>query len=188
MKDEGMKSYLKTMMMAPLAILVLILAAGCDQPQKVVNPPSVGLQEAAARGDLPTVKQHIAAGSNLEEKDPMGGSTPLITAAVFGHVEVARALIEAGADVNTRNNEGSTPLHTAAFLCHPEIVEALLANRAEKSIRNNAGATALESVAGPFEEVKGVYDLLSGALGPLGLQLDYDRIKATRPEIAAMLR
>jgi ankyrin repeat protein len=188
MKNEGMKIDLKTLMMAPWVILVLTLVIGCDKPQDGANPPSVGLQEAAAQGDLPAVKQHIAAGSNLEERDPLAGSTPLIAAAVFGRVEVARALIEAGADVNAKNNEGSTPLHSAAFLCHPEIVEALLANGADKSVRNNVGATALDSVAGPFEDVQGIYDLLAGALGPFGLQLDYERIKATRPKVATMLR
>ena len=54
------------------------------------------------------------------------GSTPLIIAATFGKTEVARALIEAGADLGMRNNHGSTPLHVAAFLCRPEIVEAML--------------------------------------------------------------
>ena len=71
---------------------------------------------------------------------------------------MAKALIEAGADVNCQNNEGSTALHTAAFLCRTEIVEALLDNGADKNIRNNYGSTALESVSGPFENVKAIYD------------------------------
>ena len=79
-------------------------------------------------------------------------------------------------------------MHTAAFLCRTEIVKVLLAHGADKNVRNNAGATALESVAGPFEEIRVVYDLLGTVLGPLGLKLDYERIKATRPKIAEMLR
>ena len=59
---------------------------------------------------------------------------------------------------------------------------------ADKKARNNAGSTALESVAGPFDQVKGIYDLLQSILGPLGLKLDYDQIRATRPEIADLLR
>jgi ankyrin repeat protein len=97
-------------------------------------------------------------------------------------------LIEAGADLNFKNDEGSTPLITAAFLCRTEIVEMLLAKGADKSIRNKAGSTALESVSGPWEEVKPIYDILVGVLGPLGLQLDYERIQTTRPKIAPMLR
>ena len=51
-----------------------------------------------------------------------------------------------------------------------------------------AGSTALESVAAPFDQVKGVYELLQALLGPAGLKLDLDQIKATRPVIAEMLR
>jgi len=40
----------------------------------------------------------------------------------------------------------------------------------------------------PFEAIKGIYDYLATVLGPYGLELDYERIKATRPTIAAMLR
>ena len=107
---------------------------------------------------------------------------------MFGQIEAALALIQDGADVNSRNNDGATPLITAAFLCRTEIVQALLDHGADKNARNNAGATALEGVAGSFDDVKGIYDLLQSVLGPLGLKLDYEQIKATRPEIAKMLR
>jgi hypothetical protein len=101
---------------------------------------------------------------------------------------VARALIEAEADMTITNNEGANPLHLAAFFCRTEIVEALLKNGADKNLRNNSGSTALEIVERPFEEVKGIYDTIGKALAPLGLELDYDRIKMTRPKIAEMLR
>jgi len=97
-------------------------------------------------------------------------------------------LIDAGADMKITNNEGSTPLHIAAFLCRTEIVQALLDKGADKNALNKAGRTALESVAGPFDDVKGIYDSLGAALGPLGLKLDYERIERTRPRIAKMLR
>lgn len=97
-------------------------------------------------------------------------------------------MIEAGTDLNCTNNDGATALHTAAFLCRTEIVKLLLDNGADTLARNNVGATALESVAGPFDEAKGIYDFLALALGPSGLKLDYDRIRATRPIIAEILR
>ena len=43
-------------------------------------------------------------------------------------------------------------------------------------------------VAGPFDDFKGIYDSIGKSLKPLGLKLDYERIKKTRPEIAEMLR
>ena len=156
--------------------------------QTDLSLPNVGLHEAVIQGNLETIRQHINAGSDLDKKEPSGGSSPLITAATFGKTEVALALIEAGADVNFKNNEGSTPLHAAAFFCRTEIVEALLTNGTDKNIKNNAGSTALESVTAPFEAVKGIYDYFGKILGPLGLKLDYKQIKKTRPKIAEMLR
>ena len=156
--------------------------------QKSPEPPSVDIHTATFLGDLKAIHQHIKAGSDLDERDPTVGSSPLITAAVFGKTEVAKALIEAGADVNLQNNEGSTPLITAAFFCRIEIVEALLEKGADKSVKNNYGSTALESVSGPFNNVKAIYDQFSKDLGPLGFKLDYEQVERDRPKIAEMLR
>lgn len=166
-------------------VIAALALAGCG---KKPLPPAVSLQEAALRGDVAAIRQHIAAGSNLDERDPTSGGTPLITAAAFGQTAAAKLLIEAGAKVDLKNNDGSTALLTAAFLCHAEILKALLAAGADKGIRNNAGSTALESVEAPFELVIGLYDMLGEVLGPLGLKLDYDRIKTERPQIAALLK
>ena len=155
--------------------------------QSETSLPDIGLHEAVIKGDVEAVRQHIKAGSDLDEKDPAGGSSPLITAAVFGRTEIALVLIDAGADVNFQNNEGSTPLITAAFFCRVKIVEALLASNANQQIRNNAGSTALDAVAAPFEAVKEIYDYFQNSLAPLGLKLDYEQIRKDRPRIAAML-
>ena len=134
------------------------------------------------------LKQHIAAGSNLNQKDPYGGSSPLISAAVFGKTEAAKILLDAGADVNFQNNDGSTALHTAAFFCRPEIIKMLLDKGADKSIKNRFNATAYESVIAPFADIKSSYDMMGKMLGPMGLKLDYVYIEKTRPEIASMLK
>ena len=181
---------MKTLTTAVL-VVTLLTFTGCgkqESSQTAPKPPSVGLIEAAASGNLDAIRQHIKAGSDLNEKEPSRGSSPLITATAFGQTEAARVLIEAGADVNFKNNEGSTALHTAAFFCRTEIVKALLDNGADKNARNNAGRTALESVSAPFDDVKGIYDQFKAVLGPLGIELDYERIKMTRPKIAEMLR
>ena len=152
------------------------------------KPPGVDIHTAALLGDLKAIQQHIGAGSDLDAIESSGGSTPLITATVFGKTEVARALIDAGADLNVTNNDGSTSLYCAAFFCRTEIVEALLENGADKSISNNYGLTALESVSGPFNDVREIYDIFSKELGPLGFKLDYEHVEASRPRIADMLR
>jgi ankyrin repeat protein len=176
---------MKTLTTAILVVTLLIVA-GCGKKE---NPaPQVDLITAVATGNLEAVQQHIKAGSDLNVKEHTRGSTPLITATVFGKTEIALALIEAGADVNYQNNEGSTALITAAFFCHTEVVKALLDKGADKSLKNKAGRTALDSVSRPFDEVKAMYDGFGVALEPLGLVLDYEHIKITRPKIAEMLR
>ena len=169
-----------------ILVIALLIVAGCAKKE---NPaPQVDLITAAASGNLEAVQQHIKAGSDLNVKEHTRGSTPLITATVFGKKEVALVLIEAGADVNHQNTEGSTALITAAFFCHTEVVQALLDNGADKTIRNKAGRIALDSVSRPFDEVKPMYDGFVAALEPMGLVLDYEHIKKTRPRIADMLR
>ena len=151
------------------------------------STPGKNLNLAVLQGDIVTVKKHIEAGSDLNRKD-MYGSTPLIVAATFGKTDIAKALIDAGADMNIGNNEKSTPLHIASLLGYTNIVKALLAKGAGKFLRNNNGSTAFDIVTAPFEYDKDIYDKLSKALGPFGLNLDYNKIKSTRPKIAEMLR
>ena len=194
--QKSLSNSMLTKAILPAAILlaIVIYAQQEDLPKEQVQSaiseavPEVSIHIAALQGDNKAIHQHIAAGSNLNKPEPSASSTPLITASLFGKIEVVRALVEAGADVNYQNKEGSTALHTAAFFCHPEIVGILLDNGADKSIRNNAGSTPLGSVLAPFEAVKGIYDYFGNTLGPLGLQLDYDHLKITRPKIADMLQ
>ncbi|RYY13255.1 MAG: ankyrin repeat domain-containing protein, partial [Chitinophagaceae bacterium] len=131
---------------------------------------------------------HIAAGSDLNAKDPVGGSSPLISATLFGRTAIARVLIDGGADLNFQNNEGSTALHTAAFFCRPEIMQSLLEKGANKTISNKYGATAYQSVESSFAEAKPVYESLAKMLEPMGLKLDFAYLEKTRPQMAAMLK
>ena len=169
-------------------IIVLLASCGSDGKKANSNAPEVDIHTAVVTDNLDALRQHIAAGTNINEKDPFGGSSPLISAAVFGKPEAARILLGAGADVNFQNNNGSTALHTAAFFCRPEIVKMLIEKGADTSIKNKYGATPYETVAGPFEESKPGYDMMGQMLGPMGLKLDYDHIRATRPVVAQMVK
>lgn len=156
--------------------------------QKNVKPPKEDLHTVVMAGNMAALKQHIAAGSDLNAKEAMGGSSPLILAALLGKTDMAKALIDAGANLNLKNNDGSTALHIAAFFCRPDIVKMLLAKRADRTIKNNYNSTAYQSVAGPFKEVKNAYDVMGKMLAPMGLKLDYTYLETTRPKIAAMLK
>jgi uncharacterized protein len=202
---ETKKHLMKTQTSRPFRVIAivaiftsLLTSAACQEkkPQSAevkksttgIKPPQIDIQTAVVTGNLEVVQQHIAAGSDINIKDPFGGSTPLTSAGVFGKTEIAKALIDAGAQLNAKNNDGSTALHTAAFFCRPEIVKMLLAKGADKTIRNKYNSTAYESVIVPFKDVKPVYDMMGSALGPMGLKLDYAYIEKTRPVIAAMLK
>jgi ankyrin repeat protein len=198
---KTLKKYLLKATVLPLLLIVLFTLKSCNgklqasaeevkstaESESQVDPPETDIFTAALFGDLKTIQKHIAAGTDLNQKDGYG-STALIIAATFGKTEVAEALVKGGADLNVTNNEGGTALHSAAFLCRTEIVRILLDNGVDKNIKNNYGSTARESVLAPFESVKPIYDQFSKDLGPLGLKLNYDQLEKTRPVIADMLQ
>ena len=192
MKTPKIKSSKMITKIAFFSVLLIVACKGRDgssvDAQGKVKPPTVDIHTTVITENREALEQHIAAGTNLNEKDPFGGSSPLISAAVFGKPGMAKLLIEAGADLDFQNNDGSTALISAAFFCRPDIVRMLLDAGADKTIRNNYGATAYESVLAPFNEVKNSYDMMGKMLEPLGLQLDHAYLEKTRPEIAAMLK
>ena len=170
-----------------LEIIRQHIKAGSDLNVLEPSRASTPLITAAYIGNSDAATLLIDGGADMNYQNA-DGSTALHTAAVFNRVDVAKALIHAGVDLNIQNNDGSTPLHAAAFLCREEIVIMLLEGGADKNLKNKMGKTALENVELPFDYMKGAYDAIGAGLRPLGLQLDYEYIRATRPKIAAMLK
>ena len=93
------------------------------------------LRKACRKGDIEAVKQHLAAGADVNAKEGVFGTTPLHLAAKAGHKESVALLITAGADVNARTAVfitcEETPLHCAAYWGHKETVELLIAAGAD---------------------------------------------------------
>lgn len=189
-------------MLVKFSFVILLLFSACApsggsnntppgknvETKSVTETPKIDLQAAIVSGNLEAVKQHIEAGTDINRKDQMSGSTPLITAATFGKTAIAKALINANADLDIKNNEGSTALHAAAFFCRIEIVQMLIDAGADKTIKNNHAATARQSVEGPFAEMKPIYEMINQQLEPLGLKLDMGEVEMARPVIAIMLQ
>jgi len=171
---------------------IILGVTSCNQAQEkatsnaTIKAPSSTIHAATFMGNAKDVNQHIAANTDLNEKDAYG-STPLHIAATFDKTDIAILLIEGGANVNKTDANGSTPLHTAAFFGRIDIVKALLENNADISIRNSYNSTALESVSSSFDDVKPIYDQLSKDLGPFGLKLDYSKLKVDRTVITELI-
>jgi ankyrin repeat protein len=73
------------------------------------------------------------------------GWSPLIRlAATHGNVNIARVLIQYGADCNMKDNQGQTPLMYACLGGHFELVNLLLCNGCDYQVKNKYNKTALD--------------------------------------------
>ena len=72
-----------------------------------------------------------------------GGETPLHLNSRTGYVDVARLLIEHGADVATQREDGWTPLHLAASWGHVDLALLLIEHGADVVAQDEHGRTPL---------------------------------------------
>ena len=108
------------------------------------------IHDAARKGDIEAVKQHLAAGRNVNAKDDKG-RIPLHRAAREGHTEVAELLIANGAYVNAKDKEGKTPLYHAARWGHKNTTALLIAAGADVNAKDDKGRTPLDRAVGYTE-------------------------------------
>jgi len=203
MKVQSISSFKMTIQ---ILLFFIFFASACAQPEKnnaakinqtQVKPeeikpeaikPKIDIHTSILQGKLDVVKQHLKAGTDVNQKEPMSNATPLMSAITFNKPEIAKALIEANADLSLKNNDGSTALHTAAFFGRIKMVQMLLDAKADKTIKNNFGATPRETVLGEFVKVKPIYEMLIQQLKPMGFVLDLNKVKKARPVIAKILQ
>ena len=97
------------------------------------------IHRAAQNGNIEDVKQHIAAGTDVNAK--ARGYTPLHNAAEFQRLgagkKIVELLIAKGADVNATDGDGDTPLHLAGnSTATKEIAELLISKGAGVNAMN----------------------------------------------------
>lgn len=122
-----------------LIVLSFATALGCgsrmasDRDSTNITATDVPLYVAIRDGDLSEVKEIIANDPDaLHRGDGAFGETPLHEAVAADEIEIARFLIESGADVNAMDNRRITPL-TAALDAEAseETIQMLKDNGAE---------------------------------------------------------
>jgi len=99
---------------APEAKPVEPVAEATKPESPTTKAPDISIHHAAGFGKIEAVKQHIAAGTDvntLNESRFGQHRTPLHYAARWGQKEVVELLIAAGADVNVKFEDGKTALN-----------------------------------------------------------------------------
>jgi len=115
------------------------VAAEAAKPKPPTAKASdTSIHVAAEAGNIESVKQAIADGADVNEKNA-DGVAPLSNAAYFGHKEVVELLITNGADVNAKF-DGRTPLDFATHPDNPNKNKAELADL----LRKHGGKTGEE--------------------------------------------
>ena len=113
-------------------VVTLLIDAGAE----------LDLFAAAAIGRVDALKSAVG-GAPVVGRYAYDGWTPLHLAAFFGHIDAARLLLEAGADVNavSRNSLANTPLHAATAGKHTDVALLLVASGANARAVDGGGYT-----------------------------------------------
>jgi ankyrin repeat protein len=126
---------------------VIFLVLGASPAFAGAEDPTLGrrIMEASSRGDLAQVNA-LCDGGNVNRKDA-DGRTPLMAAALNGHLAVVKLLIERGTEVNERDKSGYTVLRQALFSDKANVVKLLLDEGASGNARDNYGEPVLHVAA-----------------------------------------
>ena len=153
--------------------------------EETVKEPSNSIWVSAKKGDIESIKQHIAFGTDLNSKGSSRDETALIIASCQGHYEVVKLLIDEGAELDIQNDEGVTAQFCAVFFGQVEIVQLLNDAGADPEIVNSLDLTAMDLVSvewdGTRESAVKFYKL------KYQVDFDIEDIKSAHPLIMEIL-
>jgi ankyrin repeat protein len=135
-------------------VSLVLLACYHRRPEMVerllaAGPPLDVFDVAALPGLVDRGRQLLDAGPELTGTYSADGFTALHLASYFDRPEMARLLLERGADANavSRNAMSLRPLHSAAASRSLEMVRLLLDHGAQADVKQHGGWTPLHSAA-----------------------------------------
>jgi len=130
----------------------LVSAKGDDYRERKIVCRSL-LQKAATMGKVCFLEQAVCGHCNIDAV-VKNGKAPLHLASELGRVEIARLLLDHGADVNNRRGAAQMPLHFAAMHGHVEIVRLLIDRGADINAPTQASFAPLHiAVTARWREV-----------------------------------
>jgi ankyrin repeat protein len=118
-------------------------SAALNSHNNSINVLMDQLFQAIRQGNLAQIKTLLVANPHWINGQDSRGFTPLIMATYTGNADIARYLLEQGADVNGRDAAGNTPLIGVAFKGDQAMAALLLERGADLQSKNKQGATAL---------------------------------------------
>ena len=136
-----MKRYKKTLGVSACVGLTLILIMGSIAGSRAGNLDF--FVEEVRKNRIDEVRTLILQGVDVNSRDVFGDNSGLHWAASLGLAEMARLLIDNGADLDIRNHDRNTPLHWAAVEGQKELVVILIAHGADVNARGKGGWTPL---------------------------------------------
>ena len=126
---------MKHLLITTIAAVVLV---GCGKSDDIWT--------AAEEGNVEAVKEYLAIGVNVDERDESYGGTPLHFAAYRGN-EVVELLIANGADVNAKNQADATPLDKAIEKNRDETVNLLRKHGGKTKKELEAAGKSIKPIA-----------------------------------------
>ncbi len=127
-----------------LCLLTVLAFAGSALPAGAGE-----IHQAIIAGDAARVAELVRANPQVvQERDTNRCEDyPIHTAATAGNVEIARLLLDAGAELEAEDADGSTPLHNACVMRRGEMAAFLIERGASVNRRDHNGAYALSFAA-----------------------------------------
>lgn len=132
-------------------LLVALREPSLKVASVLIDSPQINLNAVNAQGESPlmlaAIKGHVELAQKMIQKGAdinKTGWTPLHYAASTGQLKMISFLLEQNAYIDAESPNGTTPLMMASLYASPESVQLLLDQGADPLLKNEQGLTALQ--------------------------------------------